>query len=224
MLSKLASLTRSQDMTVGTPWRNIVRFSLPLLVGSLVQQLYSTVDAIVVGNYVGHQALASIGASMALINLLLVLFIGVSTGASILSAQYYGARDRAQLSTTIGTTLTLTFLVSVFIMVVGTLITRPLLTLIHTPADVYEGTVSYLTICFLGIIGIAYYNILAGVLRGMGDAFMPLVFLCLACLLNVGLDILFVAKFGWGVAGAAWATIFSQAVSAALCFWRLLRL
>ena len=224
MLSKLAGLTRSQDMTVGTPWRNIVRFSLPLLIGSLVQQLYSTVDAIVVGNSVGHAALAAVGASGTVINLLLVLFIGVSTGASILSAQYYGARDRALLSKTIGTTITLTLAVSIFIMVVGTLITRPLLTLIQTPPDVYDGAVAYLTICFLGVIGIAYYNILAGILRGMGDAIMPLLFLCLACALNIVLDILFVAYLGWGVAGAAWATIFSQAVSAVLCFVRMLRL
>ncbi len=224
MFQKLSQRFGAQDMTSGSPVSVLVQFSIPLLIGNLAQQLYNTVDSIVVGKYVGDNALAAVGASGPILNLLLVLFMGISTGASIMVAQYFGARQREPLTKTVGSAITLTLLSSIFIMVVGTLLVRPLLTLLDTPPDIYEDTCAYLTIFFLGIIGCAYYNIISGILRGLGDSFTPLLFLIVACGLNIVLDLVFVANFGLGVAGVAWATIIAQAISAVLCFIRLFRM
>ena len=222
MAGKLSALFGAQDMTVGNPVSNLIKFSVPLLIGNLAQQLYSTVDSIVVGNYIGDGALAAIGASGPIMNLLLVLFMGISVGASIMVSQYFGAREKDKLSDTVGTAITATLVSSLFIMVVGPLITPWAMTILQTPADIYDMTCTYLIIIFLGIIGCAYYNIISGILRGLGDSIMPLVFLLVACGLNIVLDILFVANFDMGVAGAAWATIISQTISGALCLLRLL--
>ncbi len=224
MAGKLSSLFEAQDMTVGSPTRNLVRFSVPLLIGNLAQQLYSTVDSIVVGNYVGDGALAAIGASGPVLNLLLVLFMGVSIGASVMASQYFGAKERDSLSQTIGTTITATLACTVFVMVLGPLITRPVLTMLDTPADILNMACDYMTILFLGFLGAAFYNVISGVLRGLGDSIMPLAFLLVACFLNIGLDIWFVAGFQWGVAGVAWATIIAQLISGVLCIIRLLKM
>ena len=218
MAGKLSAFFGAQDMTVGNPATNLIRFSTPLLIGNLAQQLYSTVDSIVVGNYVGDSALAAIGASGPIINLLLVLFMGVSVGASIMASQYFGAKDKKRLSHSVGTAITATFVVSIFIMVVGPLITHPIMSALQTPQDIYTMSCDYLIIILLGILGSAYYNIISGILRGLGDSVMPLIFLLVACGMNIGLDIWFVAGFKMGVAGAAWATIISQACS---CVWVL---
>ena len=224
MAGKLSALFGAQDMTQGSPMANLVKFSVPLLIGNMAQQLYSTVDSIVVGNYVGDKALAAIGASMPIINLLLVLFMGISVGASIMVSQYFGAKEKEKLSATMGTTITATFVTSLVIMVVGPLITHPIMTALETPDDIYEASCIYMIIIFLGFMGSGFYNIISGVLRGLGDSIMPLVFLLVACGLNIVLDILFVAGFKMGVDGAAWATIISQAVSGVLCVIRLLRM
>lgn len=221
---KIAGLFQSQDMTTGLPVTRLIQFSVPLLIGNLAQQLYNTVDSIVVGTYIGDGALAAVGASGPIVNLLLVLFMGISAGASIMAAQYYGARERDMLSKTVGTTITLTVFSSIFIMVIGPLLSRPFMQLLKTPEDIFEMSCTYLVIYFLGILGIAFYNIIAGVLRGMGDSIMPLIFLLAACGINIVLDILFVAQFRWGVAGVAWATVISQFISAVLCLIRLLRM
>ena len=142
-------------MTVGNPATNLIRFSTPLLIGNLAQQLYSTVDSIVVGNYVGDSALAAIGASGPIINLLLVLFMGVSVGASIMASQYFGAKDKKRLSHSVGTAITATFAVSIFVMVVGPLITHPIMSALQTPQDIYTMACDYLIIIFLGILGSA---------------------------------------------------------------------
>ena len=210
MSGKLTNLFSAQDMTQGSPAANLLRFSVPLLIGNLAQQLYSTVDSIVIGAYVGDGALAAVGASGPILNLLLVLFMGISVGASVMVSQYFGAKDRDRLEATIGTTITATIVSSIFIMIVGPLITRPVM------------SCTYLVILFGGIIGSAFYNILAGVLRGLGDSVMPVIFLIIACLLNIGLDIWFVAGFHWNVAGVAIATIISQIVSGGLCLVRML--
>lgn len=223
MAGKLSKFFGAQDMTKGHPWLNLVQFSVPLLIGNLAQQLYNTVDSIVVGQYVGDTALAAVGASGPIFNLVLVLFIGVATGAGIMVSQYFGAKQREQLSWTVGCTLSLTILVSLFIMIVGPLITGPLMSLQDTPPEIYAMACDYLSIIFIGVTGLAFYNIIAGILRGMGDSLMPLVFLLVACGLNIVLDIWFVSS-GMGVAGAAWATIIAQAVSAVLCLWRLCRM
>lgn len=224
MKGKIAAFFGAQDLTQGSPMRGLIQFSVPLLIGNLAQQLYNTVDSIVVGKYVGDNALAAVGASGPLLNLLLVLFMGIATGATIMVSQYFGARQQDLLSTTVGNTITLTVISSIFIMILGPLITHPLMSLINTPTEIYQDSCNYLIIIFLGIIGTAGYNILAGVLRGLGDSFMPLVYLVIACLLNVVLDLLFVVVFHWGVAGVAIATSISQIVSGILCLIRLLNM
>ncbi|MDR1060698.1 MAG: MATE family efflux transporter [Clostridiales bacterium] len=222
--SRLKGLFSAQDMTVGVIWRKLAMFAVPLLVGNIVQQLYSTVDSIVVGKYVGDEALAAVGASFPLFNLLLILFMGISTGAGIMVSQYFGAKQRDELSRTIGTTILLLLLSSAVIMAIGPAIARPLLVLLQTPANILDACAEYMVILFIGISGIAFYNGISGILRGMGDSLMPLVFLSITCLLNIVLDVWFVAGFGWGVAGAAWATVIAQWISSVLCVIRLARM
>lgn len=220
----IRKLFQATDMTVGTPWKQIIRFTIPMLIGNIAQQLYNTVDSIVVGQYVGDNALAAVGSAMPILNLLLVLFIGISMGASIMVAQYFGAKQREDLSYTVGNCILLTAIAVAMIMVLSIFLVRPLLELLRTPASIIDWCYSYLMIMFLGIVGCAYYNILSGVLRGLGDAFSALVYLLVSTVLNIGLDLLFVAKLGMGVSGVAWATVIAQAVSALLCFIRMLKL
>lgn len=223
-LKKVKKLFQATDMTVGEPWKKIVLFTLPMLIGNIAQQLYNTVDSIVVGRYVGDNALAAVGSAGPIMNLLLVLFIGISMGASILVSQYFGAKQRENLSYTIGNCIVLTAISVVVIMVLSVIVVRPLLEVLKTPDTIIDWCTSYLLIMFLGVVGTAYYNILSGVLRGLGDAFSSLVYLLVATVLNIILDLLFVAKFGMGVSGVALATVIAQFISALLCFRRLTQL
>ena len=211
-------------MTVGEPWKQIVQFTVPMLIGNIAQQLYNTVDSIVVGQYVGDNALAAVGSAAPILNLLLVLFIGISMGGSIMVAQYFGAEQREELSYTVGSCILLTAIATGIIMLLSVVLVRPLLVMLNTPASIIDWCYSYLMIMFLGFVGCAYYNILSGVLRGLGDAFSALVYLLVSTVLNIILDLLFVAKLGMGVSGVAWATIIAQAVSAVLCFIRMAKL
>lgn len=222
MLKKFKALFGAQDLTQGRPMQGLLQFSIPLLIGNFAQQLYNTCDSIIVGKFIGDNALSAVGASGPILNLLLVLFIGISTGAGIMVSQYFGAKDRETLSHTVGTTLTLTLVCSLLMTVVGMLASPGLLRLLKTPESFIRDAESYLIILFAGITGCAFYNILSGILRGMGDSVYPLLFLIFSTLLNVGLDILFVASFQMEVAGVAWATIIAQAISALLCLGRLM--
>lgn len=212
------------DMTVGAPWKNIALFTIPMIIGNIAQQLYNTVDSIVVGKFVGDNALAAVGSSSPIFNLLLVLFIGISVGTSVMVSQYFGAKDREQLSSTIGCCITLTAIASVIIMITGSFIVRPLLELLNTPESILDWCTSYLTVLFLGIAGVAYYNILGGVLRGLGDSFSALVYLLIATVINIVLDLWFVAGLRLGVFGVALATAIAQSISAILCFFKLARM
>ncbi len=220
----LKKLFQTVDMTTGEPWQKILIFTLPMLLGNIAQQLYNTVDSIVVGRYVGDNALAAVGSAGPILNLLLVLFIGVSMGASIMCSQFFGARDREGLSYAVGNCITLILLASVLMTVLGILLARPLLEVLGTPDEIIDWCESYLRILFLGSIGMGFYNILSGVLRGIGDAVPALVYLLFATGINIVLDILFVAQFHMGVDGVAWATIIAQAISALLCLNRLRRM
>lgn len=224
LLQKVKGLFGEQDMTVGKPLSVLVKFSVPLLIGNFAQQMYSTVDSIVVGQYVGDNALAAIGVSGPIINLLLVLFMAISTGVGIQVAQFYGARDKRTLASAVGGAITMILVSGAFIMALGIPLAGPLLRLIDTPADIFEMAKGYLVIIFLGIIGSGIYNIVSGILRGMGDSVFPLLFLLVSTVLNIVLDLLFVAAFRLGVAGAAWATIIAQFISAALCIARLFQM
>ena len=221
---RLAALFSAQDMSQGAPWRRILEFSLPMLIGNLAQQMYNTADSVIVGIYVGDNALAAVGSASPILNLLLALFVGVATGAGILVSQYFGAKDRERLAGVVGNCMMLTIVTSLIIMAIAPLVTRPLLELLNTPASILDWCSDYLNIFFLGILGFAAYNILSGVLRGLGDSLSALVFLIVATVLNVGLDVWFVAGLRMGVAGVALATIIAQAISAVLCFIKLARM
>ena len=221
---RLKSLFSAKDMTVGAPWQRIAEFAVPMLLGNIAQQLYNTVDSIVVGKYVGDNALAAVGSSSPILNLLLALFVGISTGAGIIISQRFGANDREGLSRAIGNCISLAAIASLIILVVGPLISRPMLELLDTPASIIDWCTSYLNIFFIGASGFIFYNILSGVLRGMGDSASALVFLIVATILNIGLDIWFVAGFQMGVAGVSLATVLAQGISAVLCLFKLLRM
>lgn len=217
----LNRLFTAQDMTIGKPWKQITQFAVPMLIGNLAQQLYSTVDTIVVGKYVGDNALSAVGSASPILNLMLALFVGVATGAGIVVSQHYGAKNREALAQSIGNCITLAALASVITMVLGPLLTMPLLRLLKTPESILFWCRDYLVIFFLGAAGFTFYNILSGILRGLGDSLSALAFLIVATVLNIFLDIWFVAGFGMGVAGVSLATIIAQIISAVCCYWRL---
>lgn len=212
------------DMTEGSPWKKIVLFAVPMLVGNIAQQLYNTVDSVVVGNYVGDNALAAVGSAGPILNLLIVLFVGISVGAGIMVSQYFGAKDREKLSITIGNCITLTAIATLFVMIAASLVARPLLELLDTPASIIDWCHSYLLILFIGSAGLAYYNILSGILRGLGDSMSALAYLLVSTVINIVLDLLFVAKLGMGVNGVALATVIAQLISALLCQLRLMQM
>ncbi len=215
----MRNLFAPTDMTVGTPWKSILAFSIPMLIGNIAQQLYSTVDSIVVGHYIGDNALAAVGSVLPILNMLLVLFIGISAGATIMASQYFGARDRQNLSVTVGNCITVTAICCLFLMVVTPFFIRPILSLLNTPKAIFDDCANYLLISMLGIAGMAYYNILSGIIRGLGDSVAALVYLLVATAINIVLDILFVKHMG--VAGVALATIIAQFVSSLLCLRKL---
>ncbi len=222
-MPSLKEIFSPKDMSVGSPAARIAEFAVPMLVGNIAQQLYNTVDTIVVGKYVGDDAISAVGGAAPILNLMLALMIGLSTGVGVLVSQYFGARDRRMLSTTIGNCITLTAIGSVIVMIIGTLITSPLLTALNTPeGDIFRWSRDYLLVCFIGIIGMFYYNILSGVLRGMGDSISALVFLLISAVLNIGLDLWFVIGLHLEVMGVALATVISQTVSAICCYIKML--
>ena len=217
----LKQLFGPADMTTGKPWEKIVIFTIPMLLGNIAQQLYSTVDSIVVGKYVGDNALAAVGSAGPVYNLLLILFMGVSVGASVVVSQYFGAKKREELSKAIGNSITLTAIVSLLIMLMGAVLIRPLLEMLSTPESIIDWCYDYLMILVMGIAGTAYYNILCGVLRGLGDSVSALVYLLVATAINIVLDLWFVAGLEMGVAGVALATILAQFISAFCCVLKL---
>ena len=217
----VAKFFSPKDMTVGAPWKRIIEFSIPMLIGNIAQQLYNTVDSIVIGRYVGDNALAAVGTSLPVLHLLLVLFVAVATGAGIMVSQYFGAKDREKLSRAIGICITMTAVASAIIMVISPFVVRPILALINTPETIIDWAEDYLLILLLGNWGFSYFNILSGILRGLGDSLSALVYLLIATFLNTILDIWFVAGLNMGVPGVALATIIAQIISAVFCAIKL---
>ncbi len=211
------------DMTEGNIWKHMLQFSVPMALGLLFQQLYNTVDTLVVGRFVGQQAQAAVGSTGPIINTIVGFCAGLATGASVVISQRYGAHDREGLSKAVHTTVALTFIVSLIATVLGQLIITPMLRFMQTPEDVMPESGSYLSIYFAGIAGILFYNLGSGILRAVGDSRRPLAFLILSALLNTGLDLLFVLAFGMGVDGVAYATVLSQILSALLILLTLTR-
>lgn len=220
-MQRAKALFAPRDMSKGPPWQRILEFAVPMLIGNFVQQIYNATDAAVVGSYVGDHALSAVGVSGPILNFMLALFVGVATGAGILVAQHFGAKDRQKLSDTIGNCLTLTVITAAIIMGIGLPLARPTLQLLSTPPEVIDMASAYLQIIFAGVVGTLLYNVMAGILRGLGDSLSALGFLIFAALLNIALDIWFVAGFGWGVQGVAFATITAQMISAVLCWLKI---
>ena len=218
----IKELFAAKDMTQGPPWKRIMEFSVPMLIGNIAQQLYNTADSIIVGMYVGDNALAAVGSAMPILNLLLALFVGIATGAGIVVSQSFGARDRKGLTEAIGNCIALSVIATIVIMIIGPLISMPMLKMLGTPESIIYWCDEYLKIYFWGIVGFFFYNMLSGVLRGLGDSLSALGFLLVAAVLNVVLDLWFVREMG--VAGVALATVLSQGISAIFCYIKLAKM
>ena len=203
------------DMTQGSIRQHLVEFAIPMAVGLLFQQLYNTVDTLVVGNFVSKQAQAAVGSTGSIINTVVGFCAGLATGASVIISQRYGAHDEEGLSKAVHTTIAVTFLLSLMATAAGLLIIDPMLRFMQTPEDVWNEARQYLTIYFGGVSGILFYNMGSGVLRAVGDSRRPLLFLILSALLNTVLDLFFVLVLGMKVDGVALATILAQIISAA---------
>ena len=211
------------SMLTGSVWKSLIFFAVPLLLGSIFQQLYNTVDSLVVGNFLGDSALAAVSSSANLINLLVDLFIGLFTGAGILVANTYGSGDRDKLSRAVQTTLSVGLAAGILLTVTGNILAPIILRLMNTPADVMTNSLAYFRVYFSGSLAFIMYNCCTGILQNLGDSIHPLKYLILASVTNIVLDILFVGVFHWGVRSTALATILSQGLSATLCLLRLYR-
>ncbi|TFB16379.1 MATE family efflux transporter [Microbacterium sp. 3H14] len=205
------------SLTTGRPWRVILAFSIPLLLGNVVQQLYQFADAIVVGRHLGVTSLAAVGATGSLLFLLLGFAWGLTSGFAIPIAQAFGARDDAAVRRSVATGVFLSAITSVILTVAAPLLAGPILALLQTPAELMPEATTFTQISFLGASATMFFNYLSAIIRAIGDSKTPLVFLTIACALNVGLVVLMVGPLGWGVGGAALATVVAQAVSVALC-------
>ncbi len=214
---------KTLSMTDGSIIRQLVAFSLPLMLGNVFQMLYNTVDSVVVGNFVGKEALAAVGSTTMIVNMMVFFFNGFSVGAGVVIGQRFGARDMEKLHKAVETTMAMTFLFCGVLTLVGVLGVKPMLRFMSTPDDVFDDAVIYLTIYFAGLSGLLIYNMGSGILRAVGDSTRPLLFLVFTSLLNTGLDLFFVIVLKLGIAGVAWATILSQGVSAVLTLLLLSR-
>ena len=214
---------KTRDMTQGTIWKHLLAFALPLMIGNLFQQLYNTVDSIVVGQFVSKQALAAVGSTTSIINMLVGFFSGVSVGAGVIISQRFGAKDPEGVHKAVHTTISLTLIIGLIGTVVGMVLAPIMLTLMKTPQDVFVEAKAYLQIYFGGISGLMLYNMGSGILRAVGDSRRPLYFLVFSSCVNIVLDLLFVLGFHMGVEGVAYATIIAQFSSAALIYFTLYR-
>ena len=215
---------QNQRITDGVIWKQLILFSIPIMIGTLFQQLYNMIDAIVVGNFVGKTALASVGGStQQIVGLVLGFFIELSSGAAVVIAQYYGAGEKKKLSDALHTTIAFCIMAGVILSLVGYFGAPTFLRWMNTPEDTMDGSILYLKIYFCGILFSFFYNVGAAILRAVGDSRKPLYYLMVCCILNTVLDVLLVLVFRLGIFGVAIATVFSQAVSALLILITLVR-
>ena len=203
-------------MTEGNIWKQLILFSIPLLLGNLFQQLYNAVDSVIVGQFVSSQALAAVGSSFPLINLLISFFMGLSVGAGVVVSKYFGARDITKMRNSIHSSIVITVLIGVAMTFIGVLASPIILQWMQTPSDVINDSTTYLQIYFAGILFTMIYNIGSGILRAVGDSKRPLYFLIICSIINVILDLVFIIFFKMGIAGAAYATVIAQGISAFL--------
>lgn len=210
-------MSKTKDMTTGSPMKLMLYFALPIFVGNVFQQFYNMVDSIIVGKFVGPDALAAVGVTGSTSFLMISLVLGLTTGISVLIAQYFGAGDENALRLAFSTSIYVVVLSSIVLTVVGYALSRPLMVLLKTPENILDDAVLYLHIIMAGSLALVFYNWIASVLRALGDSVTPLVFLVVSSILNIILDLLFVTKFHWGVAGVGYATILAQFLSGVCC-------
>ena len=214
----------ANQITEGVIWKQLLRFFFPILLGTFFQQMYNTVDTIIVGRFVGTQALAAVGSTSAFVNLINGFFIGLSTGATVILSQFFGANDLKGVRNALHTGITLSVILGAATSVIGIVSAPTVLTLTKTPANCLDDAVLYASIYFSGAVASMIYNMGSGILRAMGDSKRPLIFLIISCGLNIAMDILCVVVLKLGVAGAALATVISQVISAVLILIVLHRL
>ncbi len=207
----------------GSIWKGLVSFAIPLFLGNLFQQMYNTVDSLIVGNYLGSDALAAVSSSGSLIFLLVGFFNGIAVGAGVVISRYFGARDYENLRKAVHTDVAFGLVAGAILTVLGMVLAPQILVLMGTPESVMPNSISYFRTYFAGSLAFVMYNIVMGILQAVGDSRHPLYYLIFSSVINVVLDLLFVGKFGWGVGSAAAATAISQAASALLCLIRLIK-
>ena len=207
----------TNDMTKGSPLRIFILFSIPLLIGNVFQQLYSMVDTIIVGRFVGVDALAAVGSTGSMLYLINGTVMGLTSGFSVLISQKFGAKDEDGIRKSIASNITLSIISTIIITIIALLIKNPLLKLMNTPENIFGYADTYTTIIFIGIFTQTAYNMAAGILRALGDSKTPLYFLIISSVLNILLDLVFIINFNMGVGGAAYATVIAQGLSAILC-------
>ncbi|WP_343101330.1 MATE family efflux transporter [Romboutsia sp. MSSM.1001216sp_RTP31141st1_G3_RTP31141_220114] len=207
----------TKDMTIGNPVKLILYFSIPLLIGNIFQQFYSMVDTIIVGRFLGVKALAAVGSTSSMIFLIIGFILGLASGFSVLVSQRFGANDEEGVKKAVGSAIVLSVIMTIIITILSIFFTKPLLNLMKTPHDIIDEAYSYIIIIYGGIFVTFFYNIIASILRALGDSKTPLYFLIVASILNIILDLMFIVKFSMGVKGAAYATVISQGVSGILC-------
>lgn len=216
--------SKNRSLTEGSIWKGILFFALPILLGMFFQQFYNTIDAIIVGRFVGKEALAAVGGGTGFfINLLIGFCGGMSSGATIIISQFFGAKRESELSKAVHTSFVLAVFLGIIVTVLGLLLAEQAMALIKTPADIFDNAVTYLQVFFVGVIPMFLYNMGAGVLRAVGNSRTPFIVLVISCFVNIILDTLFVVVFNMKIAGVAWATVISQTVSMILIFVPLMK-
>lgn len=213
----------SRQITEGVIWKQILRFFFPILLGTFFQQMYNTVDTIIVGRFVSTQALAAVGTTGPLVSMINGFFTGLSSGATVILAQFFGANDRKGVDNALHTGFALSLMLGLLVTAVGCLLGPGILVWMKTPEECLPMSAEYIRIYFAGALASVVYNMEAGILRAMGDSRRPVYSLIAACLVNIVMDILLVVVLGMGVAGAALATVLSQVISALILLWILLR-
>ena len=220
----MSSAKEKNDLTTGVVWKKLVAFFLPIAAGTIIQQLYNAADGLIVGRFVGTNALAAVGGSSAqIINMLVGFFVAMTAGASVVIGQIYGAGRKDDLNCAIGNAVAALGIAGVGLMIVGLLASPGLLRLLNTPEETLEGAALYLRIYFLGVPFVMVLNMESSILRALGDSFHPFLYMVIGCVMNIVLDTLFVIAFGWGIAGVAIATVLAQVVNAGLLTLRLAR-
>lgn len=207
----------TNDMTTGNPVKLILLFSIPLLIGNIFQQFYSMVDTIIVGRFIGVEALAAVGTTSSMVFLVNGFVMGLTSGFAVLISQKYGAKDEVGVKEAVASSIILSIIATILVTFISVLSAKPLLTLMNTPSNIMKDASTYIIILYAGNIAIIFYNMMAAILRALGDSKTPLYFLIVSSVLNIILDLVLIINFKMGVAGAAYATVISQGVSAILC-------